>query len=77
MLLESMFIKYYFAVGGGTHNSRGGALGLKRTNPELFVWRHIYRAGISQKFPSCSMFDPMYMGSEVSIGKGPKLLRKS
>ena len=36
-------------------------------NPQLFVWRHIYRAGLNQKYPSCSKFDPPYMGSEVSI----------
>ena len=63
-----------------SQHPRGGLIRQNRPidpNPQLFVWRHIYRAGISQKFPSCSMFDPMYMGSEVSIEKGPKLLRKS
>ena len=65
--------EYYFIIGGGLIWQNWPI----DTNPELFVWRHIYRAGISQKFPSCSMFDPMYMGSEVSIEKGPKLLRKS
>ena len=41
-------------------------------NPQLFVWRHMYRAGISQKFPPCSMSDPLYMGSEVQEGVYPR-----
>ena len=44
---------------------QGEALGLKRANPQLFVWRHMYGAGIIQKCPPCSMSDHQYMGSEV------------
>ena len=42
---------------------------MKGENQQLNSWRHMHRTGIRLKFPSCCIFDPLFMGSEVREGR--------
>ena len=42
---------------------------MKGENQQLNSWRHMHRTGIRLKFPSCYIFDPLFMGSEVREGR--------
>ena len=42
---------------------------MKGENQQLNSRRHMHRTGIRLKVPSCYIFDPLFMGSEVREGR--------